>query len=43
MMKEEGLSIFKNIDTISKRFLGFHLNYLEHALQDDAVSKSVLQ
>jgi flagellar biosynthesis protein FlhG len=38
-----GLSIFKNIDTISRRFLGFPLNYLGHVLQDDAVAKSVLK
>jgi len=38
-----GLSIFKNIDTISRRFLGFPLNYLGHVLQDDAVGKSVLK
>ena len=41
--EKDGLAIFKNIDTISKRFLGFHLNYLGHVLQDDAVSKSVLR
>lgn len=41
--EKNGQSIFKNIDTISKRFLGFHLNYLGHVLQDDAVSLSVLK
>jgi flagellar biosynthesis protein FlhG len=41
--EKEGLGIFKNIDTISRRFLGFPLNYLGHVLQDDAVSISVLK
>jgi flagellar biosynthesis protein FlhG len=41
--EKSGMGIFKNIDTISKRFLGFHLNYLGHVLQDDTVSKSVLR
>lgn len=41
--EKEGLSIFKNIDTISRRFLGFTLNYLGHVLQDDAVPKSILR
>jgi flagellar biosynthesis protein FlhG len=41
--EKDGLSIFKNIDTISRRFLGFPLNYLGHVLQDDAVAKSVLK
>jgi flagellar biosynthesis protein FlhG len=41
--EREGSSIFKNIDTISRRFLGFPLNYLGHVLQDDAVPQSVLR
>ena len=41
--EKSGLSIFKNIDTISRRFLGFPLNYLGQVLQDDAVPKSVLK
>lgn len=41
--EKDGLGIFKNIDTISRRFLGFPLNYLGHILQDDAVPKSVLK
>jgi flagellar biosynthesis protein FlhG len=41
--EKDGLGIFKNIDTISRRFLGFPLNYLGPVLQDDAVPKSVLR
>jgi len=41
--EKEGLSIFKNIDTISQRFLGFPLHYLGHVVQDDAVSKAILR
>jgi flagellar biosynthesis protein FlhG len=41
--EKSGLSIYKNIDTISRRFLGFPLNYLGHVLQDDTVAKSVLK
>jgi flagellar biosynthesis protein FlhG len=41
--EKEGMGIFKNIDTISQRFLGFPLNYLGHILQDDVVPKSVLK
>ena len=39
----EGLSIFKNIDTISRRFLGFPLTYLGNIRQDDIVPKSILK
>jgi flagellar biosynthesis protein FlhG len=39
----EGASIFKNIDTISKRFLGFSLTWLGNIRQDDIVPKSILQ
>jgi flagellar biosynthesis protein FlhG len=35
--EKEGSGIFKNIDTISQRFLGFPLHYLGHVVQDDAV------
>ena len=41
--EQEGLGIFKNIDTISRRFLGFPLNYLGHVLQDNAVGQSLLK
>jgi flagellar biosynthesis protein FlhG len=41
--EKEGMGIFKNIDTISQRFLGFPLNYLGHILQDDVVPKSILK
>jgi flagellar biosynthesis protein FlhG len=41
--EKEGSGIFKNIDTISKRFLGFPLHYLGHIIQDDIVPKSVLK
>jgi flagellar biosynthesis protein FlhG len=41
--EREGLAIFKNIDTISRRFLGFPLNYLGYILQDDCVPKSLLK
>lgn len=41
--EKAGLSIFKNIDAISRRFLGFPLNYLGQVLQDDIVSKSILK
>jgi flagellar biosynthesis protein FlhG len=41
--EQEGLGIFKNIDNISRRFLGFPLNYLGYVLQDDSVPKSLLK
>jgi flagellar biosynthesis protein FlhG len=41
--EQEGVGIFKNIDTISRRFLGFPLNYLGHVLQDNAVGLSLLR
>ncbi len=41
--EKEGAGIFKNIDAISRRFLGFPLNYLGSILQDDAVPRSLLQ
>jgi flagellar biosynthesis protein FlhG len=41
--EQEGLGIFKNIDTISRRFLGFPLNYLGYVLQDNAVGQSLLR
>jgi flagellar biosynthesis protein FlhG len=41
--EKEGSGIFKNIDTISKRFLGFPLHYLGYVLQNDIVPKSVLK
>jgi flagellar biosynthesis protein FlhG len=41
--EKEGAGIFKNIDTISQRFLGFPLHYLGHVVQDDAVSKAILK
>jgi flagellar biosynthesis protein FlhG len=41
--EKDGAGIFKNIDTISRRFLGFPLNYLGSVLQDDSVSKSVMR
>jgi flagellar biosynthesis protein FlhG len=40
---KEGASIFKNIDTISQRFLGFSLNYLGSIRQDDMVPKSIMR
>ena len=40
---KEGLSIFKNIDTISQRFLGFSLNWLGCIRQDELVPKSILK
>lgn len=40
---KEGLSIFKNIDTISNRFLGFSLNWLGCIRQDEIVPKSILK
>lgn len=41
--EKEGLAIFKNIDTISRRFLGFPLNYLGHVLQNEIAAKSILK
>jgi flagellar biosynthesis protein FlhG len=41
--EQEGLGIFKNIDTISRRFLGFPLNYLGYVLQDNTVGQSLLR
>jgi flagellar biosynthesis protein FlhG len=41
--EKEGSGIFKNIDTISRRFLGFGLHYLGHIAHDDVVSKAILQ
>ena len=41
--EKDGMSIYKNIDTISRRFLGFPLNYLGSVLQDYVVPKSVLK
>jgi flagellar biosynthesis protein FlhG len=41
--EREGLAIFKNIDTISRRFLGFPLHYLGYVLQDDCVPKALLK
>jgi flagellar biosynthesis protein FlhG len=41
--EQEGLGIFKNIDAISRRFLGFPLNYLGHVLQDNTVGHSLLR
>ncbi len=40
---KEGESIFKNIDTISRRFLGFSLSWLGSIRQDDIVPKSILK
>lgn len=40
---KEGASIFKNIDTISKRFLGFPLHWLGNIRQDDVVPKTILR
>jgi flagellar biosynthesis protein FlhG len=40
---KEGAGIFKNIDTFSRRFLGFGLHYLGHVVQDDAVPKAILK
>jgi len=37
------VSIFKNIDTISKPFLGFSLTWLENIRQDDLVPRSILR
>lgn len=41
--EKDGAVIFKNIDTISRRFLGFSLNYLGPVLQDEVVMKSLLK
>jgi flagellar biosynthesis protein FlhG len=41
--EKEGSGIFKNIDTISQRFLGFPLHYLGHVVQDDVVPKAILK
>lgn len=41
--EKEGAAIFKNIDAISRRFLGFPLNYLGPVFQEDAVPKSLLK
>jgi flagellar biosynthesis protein FlhG len=41
--EKEGSSIFKNIDTICQRFLGFPLHYLGYVVQDDAVPKAILK
>ena len=43
MGQKEGASIFKNIDTISNRFLGFSLTFLGHIRQDDVVPASILR
>lgn len=40
---KEGESIFKNIDTISHRFLGFSLSWLGCIRQDDLVPRSILK
>jgi flagellar biosynthesis protein FlhG len=40
---KEGESIFKNIDTISRRFLGFSLSWLGCIRHDDAVPKAILK
>ncbi len=39
----EGSSIFKNIDTISRRFLGFPLVWVGNIRQDDLVPRSILR
>lgn len=39
----EGENIFKNINTISQRFLGFALSWLGNIRQDDLVPKSILR
>lgn len=39
----DGSSIFKNIDTISKRFLGFSLSWLGNIRQDELVPKAILR
>lgn len=39
----EGASIFTNIDTISKRFLGFSLTWLGSIRQDDMIPKTILR
>lgn len=39
----EGASIFRNIDTISQRFLGFPLIWLGNIRQDDLVPKAILR
>jgi flagellar biosynthesis protein FlhG len=41
--EKEGAGIFKNIDTISRRFLGFPLHHLGNILQDNLVPKSILK
>ena len=41
--EKEGSGIFKNINTICQRFLGFPLHYLGHVVQDDAVGKAILK
>lgn len=40
---KEGAAIFKNISTISQRFLGFPLNWLGNIRQEDIVPKSILR
>jgi flagellar biosynthesis protein FlhG len=40
---DEGKNIFAHIDTISGKFLGFHLNYLGQIPYDEAVSRSILK
>jgi len=40
---KEGDSIFKNIDTITRRFLGFSLSWLGNIRHDEAVPKSILK
>jgi hypothetical protein len=37
--KKDGTNIFKNIDTISRRFLVFPINYLGYLLQDHVSQK----
>ncbi|MDQ5987503.1 MAG: Flagellum site-determining protein YlxH [Syntrophus sp. SKADARSKE-3] len=41
--EKEGSNIFKNIDSICQRFLGFPLHYLGYVVQDDAVPKAILK
>ncbi len=41
--KKEGASIFKNIDTITQRFLGFGLTWLGAIRQDATVPKAILK
>jgi len=40
---KEGEGIFKNIDTISRRFLGFSLSWLGCIRHDEAVPKAILK